>query len=285
VDIHKLRALVVLSETLNFSRASELLHMSPSTLSRAIAQLEADLAVKLFERDNRSVVLTLAGKACVEFAQETLAQLAALTGRLQDAGTQLQGSIRLYCSVTASYSFLYELLSRFRSLHPNIRFILHTGDHAQALERILQGHEDVAIAARPDVLLQGIAFKPIAQSPLLLIVGKDSPYAALPLAWEKLPLILPETGVARQRLDRWFAKAGIKPVVQAQVAGHEAIVSMVGLGFGVGLVPKIVLDNSPLVDRVEPFGFQPPLRPYEVGLCVLEKRLKNPLVQAFWEQV
>jgi LysR family positive regulator for ilvC len=74
----------------------------------------------------------------------------------------------------------------------------------------------------------------------------------------------------------------VLPDIYAQVAGNEAIVSMVSLGFGIGVVPRIVLDNSPLAERVEVLDVRPALAPYEVGLFALEKRLASPLISAFW---
>lgn len=96
-------------------------------------------------------------------------------------------------------------------------------------------------------------------------------------------MILSEKGIGRQRVDYWFSAKGIKPKIYAQVAGNEAIVSMVSLGFGVGVVPQIVLDNSPLSDKVKILNITPWLAAYDVGLCVLDKKLKSPLIRAFWE--
>ena len=96
-------------------------------------------------------------------------------------------------------------------------------------------------------------------------------------------MILPERGLARQRVDQWFSRRGVQPNIYAQVAGNEAIVSMVSLGFGVGVVPQIVLDNSPLADRVETVDIKPGLAPYEVGLVTPEKKLASPLISAFWQ--
>src|SRR5690606_7507013 len=92
-------------------------------------------------------------------------------------------------------------------------------------------------------------------------------------------------GLARARLDQWFKLQGIKPATYAEVKGNEAIVSMVSLGFGVGVVPQIVVDNSPLAEQVKRFDPQPDLGPYNTGLCVMEKRLKSPIVNAFWQQL
>ena len=98
-----------------------------------------------------------------------------------------------------------------------------------------------------------------------------------------MPMILSEAGVSRSRVDEWFRDQNITPNIYAQVAGNEAIVSMVSLGFGMGVVPKIVLDNSPLVERVKVLEVQPALEPFDIGLFTLKRSLKNPLVAAFWE--
>ena len=57
---------------------------------------------------------------------------------------------------------------------------------------------------------------------------------------------------------------------------------MVSLGFGIGVVPEIVLDASPLAGQVAVLRVTPALAPYEVGLFTLEKKLRSPLIQAFW---
>ena len=93
---------------------------------------------------------------------------------------------------------------------------------------------------------------------------------------------LPDRGLGRQRVDQWFSRRGVQPNIYAQVAGNEAIVSMVSLGFGIGVVPRIVLDNSPLVQTVRILEVRPQLEPYEVGLFAVEKRLASPLIEAFW---
>ena len=89
-------------------------------------------------------------------------------------------------------------------------------------------------------------------------------------------LSLAHKGMQHRRLSDAVAD------IYAQIAGNEAIVSMVSLGFGVGIVPRIVLDNSPLADQVRVLDVRPGLDPYEVGLFALDKRLASPLISAFW---
>lgn len=292
MDTRNLKQFVTLAETLHFGRASETCHISPSALSRSIKQLEREVGVKLLERDNRSVELTRHGERFLEFARDSLTQWDVVRNALLEDADALHGEVSIYCSVTASYSFLFDLLSEFRRDYPRIEIKLHTGDPEHAVQRVLAGEEDIAIGARPGSLPSTLAFKPITKTPLVFIAAADSDeYAGLSGRharrddWRQTPMILSETGLARRRVDAWFRALRIQPQVYAQVAGNEAIVSMVSLGFGVGVVPRIVLDNSPLATNVRVLDVRPKLEPYDVGLFALRKKLKSPLIEAFWSQI
>jgi len=280
MDTRSLRLFLNLTETLHFGRSSEACHVSPSTLSRAIKQLEDSLGVELFLRDNRSVQLTPEGARFAQYAREALQQWEQIRNSLLESAAELHGEISVYCSVTASYSFLYTLLSRFRQQYPRVEIKLHTGDPEHAVARVQSGREEISIAARPAQLPAGIAFRPLDRTPLLFIAPVQRDFSHED--WRRQPMILPESGISRERLNQWFAARQIQPDIYAQVTGNEAIVSMVSLGFGIGVVPQIVLDNSPLSDRVEVLPVEPALEPYEIGLFAQERKLRAPLIHAFW---
>ncbi len=291
MDNRALKQFVNLTDSLHFGRASEASHVSPSALSRSIRRLELDVGATLFERNNRSVSLTHAGRLFLDYARDTLGDWDTIRNTLMEESGELHGEVSLYCSVTASYSFLFEILTRVRGLHPRIEIKLHTGDPEDAITRVLSGGEDIAIGAHPGHLPAGLAFKLIAMSPLVFITAKEQQEKrALSNRpkdvgeWAGQPMILPERGLARHRVDEWFRNQGTQANIYAQVAGNEAIVSMVSLGFGVGVVPQIVLDNSPLAESVEVLDVQPRLEGYKVGLFTLKKKLASPLINAFWSQ-
>lgn len=284
MDTRSLRQFIILAENLHFGRASEVCHVSPSALSRCIQRLEDELGVSLFERNNRNVALTRAGNLFLTYARDSLGQWDAIRNELMEESGELHGEISMYCSVTASYSFLFDILARFRNDHPHVEIKLHTGDPEDAIARVLAGDEDIAIGARPGRLPSGLAFRLIEFSPLVFIASKNHPEQGT-ADWAENPMILSERGLARKRVDEWFRELGVQPRIYAQVAGNEAIVSMVSLGFGVGVVPRIVLDNSPLANTVRILDARPALDDYEVGLFTLEKKLASPLVNAFWSQL
>ncbi|MFM2481863.1 HTH-type transcriptional activator IlvY [Celerinatantimonas sp. YJH-8] len=277
-----------LSNSLHFARTSEAMHVSPSTLSRSIARLEEELGVVLFTRDKRSVELTHAGRQVQRFVQQWLADWRQLQADLTGRGADLSGELRVYCSVTASYSHIPQLIDRFRLICPRAEIKLMTGDVAMAVSMVRDGQVDVALAARPDSLPMSVNFVSMTKVPLSIIAPKSHCLARelldqTPIDWNRVPFILPEHGPARRRLEDWFAGMAIDPLIVGTVAGHEALVSMVALGSGVGIAPDVVLSNSPVSDRVVEVAAEVPIEPFDLGICALSKHLHEPLVQRFWQ--
>lgn len=288
MDLDQLRHFVLLADALHFGRASRACHLSPSALSRSIQRLEEEAGQALFERDRRTVRLTRAGQRFREYAIDALDRWESLRSGLATAPGSLSGEIRLYCSVTASYSILPALLARFRERHPEVSVHLETGPADQAIRRVVDGVSDVAIAIRPDLLAPGLSFRSLVETPLSFVgpvasgavqtlVGKKR------VAWECVPFILPEAGPARRRAEEWFRAQEVVPHIYAEVSGNEAILSMVSLGFGVGIVPDLVTKKSIFQNEVRILKVNPPLPPFDVGLCVRVRRLATPEVRAFWE--
>lgn len=260
-------------------------------MSRAIARLEEELGQPLLERDSRRVRLTGAGKEFREYARGALAEWQQLRRNLGAEG-ELAGEVSLYCSVTASHSVLAPVLAAFRSAHPAVEIMLHTGDQADGINRVLEGQDDVAISGRPDQVPARLDFLPLLQSPIafcapvadcavrdMVCAGE----AGEGIDWSAIPFIVPERGVTKDMLDGWMADRGIRPRIYAQVAGHEAIVAMVSLGLGVGIAPQLVIEGSGMAPGVRSINVEDGLPPLIVGMCSLRQRLSSPLVKSLWD--
>jgi len=287
MEYKDLRAFLTITEAKHLGRAGQQLHMSPSTLSRRLTRMEKDAGAQLLIRDSGPLTLTPAGELFRQHAEQTLAAWEALRSAVDTEVSDMEGSLTLYCSVTASYSFLADLLARFRERYPKVDLRIHTGDAAESIPRAESGDADVVIAARPEQLPPELTFRTMTSSPLLFIAPKSFgtvPQLAKPdIAWDEVPMVLSESGLARSRVNQWFAARGAEPHIYAQVTGHEAIVSMVALGVGVGVVPELVLKNSPLTGRVRVLPVSPELEPFAIGLCAQTQRLNEPLLQALWQ--
>lgn len=286
MDMEELKLFRHLAESLHFGRTSRACHVTPSALTRTIQRIEAEVGERLFDRDNRSVRLTTAGEALKQYAEETIERWKALKNSLADS-TALHGDISLYCSVTAAYGILPNILGRFRKGCPEVQIKLQTGDAAQGLTRLRNGEVEVIIDALPDKPPAGLEFMPLTETPLVFIAPLAFPetviYNGPEIDWRKTPVIMAEQGLSRERLDRWFAAQKILPSIYAQVAGNEAIIAMVSLGCGVGVVPLLVLEKSPLQAQITVLTITPELAPFSLGICTVKKNLRNPKIRAFWE--
>jgi len=285
MNIRELKLFRHLAGTLHFGRTSQACNITPSGLTRAMQRLENELGRQLFHRDKRSVRLTQAGLLFREYAEETIHRWSELHNRLSQDSI-LRGELSLYCSVTAILSILPAIFRRFRAAHPEVRLHLQTGDAAKALFKLYSGEADISVAALPDQQPEGLDFIELIRTPLIFIAPADQPETLVSggndIDWRHTPLIVPEHGLSRDRVDRWFAEKGITPYISSQVAGNEAIIAMVGMGCGVGVVPKLVLEQSVLQETVTILEVTPRLEPFSVGVCTAHKNRRNPVIAAFW---
>jgi LysR family positive regulator for ilvC len=293
MDYDALGLFLHLSRTLHFLRTSKECHVSPSTLSRSIQRLEQEAGWTLLERDRRSVRLTPEGARVAEHARDTLEGWERLRRDLRGKSGALSGTIAIFASATACQSFLPEILNGFRQRYPEITIKLETGYAADALEMLDQGRVDVTVAALPRAVPRALVSRVLLHTPLVFVAPTaacevERLCATRPLPWHALPVVLPSGGLAREAADRWFKRHRAEPPVYGEVPGSEAILALVSLGCGVGVVPRLVLDKSPLRSnvRVLPVGQgQDDLGEFRVGVATERRKLTSPVVRAFWDVI
>jgi LysR family positive regulator for ilvC len=263
-----------LADSLHFARTAQALHMSPSALTRAIQRLEEELGQPLFQRSKRRVALTRAEARLLEaLATETLAPT---------------GELRIACTVTACHSILPKLLARCRDRYPGIHLQLSTSDAARCMAALENDEVDLAVVPEPDRPAAELRFVRLAHTDLAFIAPASDPDLARRARlggnhWNGLPVILPRRGLERQRIDAWLEQQGATPEVYAEVDGNEAILAMVALGCGVGIVPELVRKDSPLRGRIEQVEVRRPPRGYHVSLSAKNRTLSRRTAAVLWE--
>lgn len=292
MDFHELRAFLALAENLHFARAAAQVHMSPSALSRLLGRLEDELGVFLFERDTRRVSLTDEGEVFLSFSKETLHLQEDLRLRIGAHDDKLRGILRIYASVTACYSILPPLIEALSREHPALRLSVETGDPSDAAEAVREGRVELALDALPSGGFKDLDCHLVQKTPLVFISSSTGAYGKLDLTKERfslntfvnetsmqaqsttdklekvlssIPLILPKTGLSRERLDRWMRSRSIKPIIAAETAGNEAILALGRLGLGLGLVPRLVLENGPFAEGLILYNAGPDFGDYDIG--------------------
>lgn len=290
MDFNALQLFDALARNLHFGRTSDENNISPSALSRTIQRMELELGCQLLVRDNRSVSLTPQGELFRDFARKSLREWEECQIHLNQTSNRLIGKLTLFASVTASQSILPRVLSRFREDYPDIHIQLETGYAVNALQRLREGC-DVVVAALSEKDEPDLAKHIITSTPIMTIApasqGEVSDLLHESLVnWARIPLILPTEGQARDNINQWLRSHQIVPNLYSEVAGNEAVLSLVALGCGVGFVPRLVMEISPLKARVAVVPGGPALSDFHVGFCTRRRSLENnPLIKAFWDTV
>ncbi len=286
MDFSELEAFLSLAETLHFARAASRVHLSPSALSRLIARLEDELGTVLLIRDTRQVRLTPAGEEFREFARDSLLRKTDLSLKIQTHDSRIRGIVRVYASVTACYSILPPFVKALADTHPELRLSVETGDPALAADMVREGKAEFAVSAIPESGYPDLDSHSVRKTPLVFAASASSPYKEkipsgdIPLErlLSSVPVILPKGGLARQRFDAWTkrrfdAMELDRPVIAAETAGNEALLALARLGFGLALVPRLVLENSPFAEGLILYPAGPDFGDYDIGF--IRRRLDN----------
>ncbi|MFC4951146.1 HTH-type transcriptional activator IlvY [Pseudonocardia sp. GCM10023141] len=272
-----LRLYLHLCGTLNFGRTSLDCHVSPATLTRTVQRLEARLGHQLLDRGPRGVSLTVEGQRFRTYAEQSLQLWHSYRDDDPDP-VALSGELTIFATVTACQALLPDLLLPFRTDHPHVRLDVRTGDEAAALARLDEGEVDAAVAGIPHRLPETLVSRTVAVTDLVFVVahtgGPDHPLAG--------PFVLPHRGLVREAADRWLRGRSATGEVAAEPDGHEGLLTLVALGFGTGIVPRLVLESSVVRDRLRIVASDPAPEPLTVGLCVRRADLRRPLVAALW---
>jgi LysR family positive regulator for ilvC len=277
-DHDQYRLFLHLAETLSFTRTAADCHVSPATLSRTVQRLEAATGHRLFERGPHGVSLTQHGRSFRRYAAEALDLWACY--RNGDTVDDLSGHLRVFASVTACESLLPDLLAPLGTTHPRVRISLRTGDAASALALLDQGEADLAVAALPDRIPATLLTRQITHTPLVLVQAAAPTAEQAPALNE--PFVLPRQGLVRTAADHWFRSLGIQPHIAAEADGHEALLTLVALGYGTGIIPDLVLQHSRVRTRLRQLPTPTRPGPLAIGVCVRRADLHRPLIAAAW---
>jgi DNA-binding transcriptional LysR family regulator len=248
LDPRRLSLLRDLAATGTIAAAAERAGCTAAAASQQLAALERDLGATLLERSARSARLTEAGRVLADHAGRLLTSLNEAERAVRDVAGLRGGTIRIAAFATAGTSFVFPALTVFRRRHPDIELRFTELESAEALPDVRVGAIDLAVTheytplSRPD--LRGLDQRPLYREPMLLAVARNlTPGESQPadLAdFAATPWVAATTSTGFQAATEMACRAaGFEPHVDIRVHSYPMVLSMVGAGFGVALVPQL----------------------------------------------
>ena len=248
MELHQLRYFCAVAETGSFSRAAEQSHVSQPSLSQQIIKLEEELGARLFDRLGRSVRLTELGKIFLPRARAVLRELEAAKGDVVERKDFVGGPVTVGVIPTVGPYFLPRVLTSFSRKFPQVRFTVVEEITPVLLDRLRAGAIDVAILALP---IRGHEFetKPLLTERLFAALPKNHRLAkrtALSLRdLRSEPFLLLRDGHCfRDTAVAACDRARLHPQVIFESGQFSSLLSMVGAGMGVSIVPEMAVERK-----------------------------------------
>ncbi|MEU5957190.1 LysR substrate-binding domain-containing protein [Streptomyces sp. NPDC047525] len=236
---------VAVAEELHFGRAAERLRMTQPPLSRQIQLLESELRVQLFDRTNRSVRLTHAGRTFLNEARRVLRQSEQATLAVRQVSSGLAGSLAVGFTAASAYTMLDTLLARARTVMPGVEIVLREMVTRDQLEALAESSLDLGLV-RPPVTTPDLESRIVAREKIFAALPAGHPLAVragdLHIAeFDGLDVLMYSPIEARyfhELLISVFRAAGIAPVFTQYLSQVHSILALVNGGRGVALVPE-----------------------------------------------
>src|SRR6266852_4838967 len=248
MELHQLRYFCAVAESGSFSRAAEHSHISQPSLSQQILKLEDELGARLFDRLGRSVRLTELGKTFLPRARAVLRELEAARGDVVEGKEFIGGPIAVGVIPTVAPYFLPPRLTTFSRKFPQVQLTVLEEITPVLLDRLRSGTIDVAILALP---LRGHEFDafPLLTERLFAALPKKHKLASRPsLSLKDLraePFLLLRDGHCfRDTAVAACDRARLHPQIVFESGQFSSLLSMVGAGMGVSIVPEMAIEKT-----------------------------------------
>lgn len=234
-DIAALRSALLVREHLGFRRASEVLGVNPSVLSRRVLALEDALGVSLFQRTPGGARPTGAGERFLTEVERALGLITKAAVRAGAAGRGEVGRLRLGHVWPMTAGPAEAMLRAYRRSACDVELELRAGSAAELTAAVLDRELDAALVDADDAP-PGLDRLPLWSEPWLMARPLDAPDEPLGQApvlcaagddWSRIQRLVAERGAAR---------AGVR----VQMTSHDGVLGLVAAGAGHAIVPQSV---------------------------------------------
>ncbi len=249
MDINTLNAFIEVARHQSFSLAAEALFITQPAISKRITALETELGVLLFNRINRKVSLTEAGRALLPRVQALRNDIEDIRRFASNLSGDIHGDLAVGTSHHIGLHRLPPALRYFNSHFPAVKLDLRFVDSEQGCQAIERGELEIAVVTLPPSLPEQLQAKVLWTDQLHVVSSRHDPLCRLKtVSRETLmtyPCVLPSKDTyTYQILSQAFAPLDGQLNVHMSTNYIETLKMLVSSGFGWSLLPHTMLDDT-----------------------------------------
>jgi DNA-binding transcriptional LysR family regulator len=287
LNLRQVRAFVSVAQLKSFTRAATLLHISQPALTVQVNKLEDILAVRLLDRNSRTVEITRVGRELLPVFQRILRELDAVIVDTRALGNQRHGVVRIAALPSFAAGPLPALISKFRRAHSGMSFVVRDAIASRVTASVRSEEVDIGITGGD--VGSDVEILHHSQDQMLVVFPSQHPFAGKrkiklqDLSEHPLVLMDSETSV-RAIVDAAFAAAGLVAIPACEATYMMTAVGMVKAGLGVTVLPASAKEI-----RAEPALKSRPIDDpaFKRSVLVIKKRGRTlpPAARLFLEEI
>jgi LysR family hydrogen peroxide-inducible transcriptional activator len=286
MEMHEIRYFLAASQTLNFHRAAEMVHVTQPALTRAIQKLEGELGGRLFHRERNHVQLTDFGSLMRTHLEDVFRRSESAKTTAKDFLTLKAAQLKLGVMCTIGPLRFVSFLSAFRKSHPGIAVTVIEGVPSRLTDLLLAGEIDVALMAQPQPFDERLRPEPIYTERFGLAFATGHPLQRRNTLHlrdvEGEPYLDRINCEYSGHIDQLCQDLGIKIESAYRSEREDWIMAMVAAGMGVCFAPEFSAASQPGVCH-RPVSNPDLVR--EVSLVAVSGRAASPAVATFSKAV
>lgn len=253
MSLVKYEILNKVAEVQSFTEAAQLLGLTQSAVSHAIASLEKEFGFALIHRSRNGVKLTTDGQTMLLAMRNVLQAEELLQQEAANILGVTKGSVRIGLISSISTKWMPNIIRIMDQNFPGIEITLREGDYYEIEQWLINGEVDCGFLNRTSS--KQFNFMPLKRDNLLCIVSSKSPlYYKEELDIHEIvlePFIMPSYR-GMNDVETTFEKHGLKPTIRFELFDEKGIISMVEHHLGISMLPKLVLSQLPSNVRAVP---------------------------------
>ncbi len=271
VSFRQLEYFVAVAERLSFRAAADACFVTQPGLSAQLKDLERMLGVQLFERSQRTVLLTPAGETLLPLARGILTASGEFVDLARSLTRPLSGTLRLGVIPTVAPYLLPKTLPALRRRYPQLQVRLHEDLTHRLLELLSHGRLDLLLVAL-EADLGNVSTLALATDPFVVAVpaqhrlAKRKRVTEADIAAEQV-LLLDDGHCLRDQALAVCHTSGASEVGDFRASSLNTLVQMVAGGLGITLLPRLSLEvEAPQLSQIVILPFRKPEPSRTIGL-------------------
>ena len=268
----------------SFQKAAQVLNLTPSAISHSISTMEKELGFPLFNRNKNGITLTSYGENLQPYILTVLNSDAKLQQAISEFNGLTHGSVKIGSFSSVCTSFIPDIVTQFSAAHPNIEIKIYQGTYDDVSYWIRNGIVDFGFLSTSSA--GDLHIEPFYRDPLLCIVPKDFekelPGEKMTIGeMEKLRFVVQRESTDAD-IQNYMKQNHLDIQTRYHVVDDLSTVVMVASGFGICIMPELVMNDIPY--DVRQYRMEPDAARI-IGLAARGPHLMAPAVRTLYNHI